>query len=156
MNKYNRKVFDTRHAIDRFIERYQNKVDRKTIDRIIDDSINKIIEAFKDEPTTYASWSKSTGVCVIIDWRKDIKNKRDVNNHAVIVTFLPIKQKFTDVHLKNESDVRIIVESLLQSTVKLTESYSNYIQEVTIGDLHLFFENGILFDSGISFCFGVK
>jgi phosphoglycolate phosphatase-like HAD superfamily hydrolase len=150
-----RKIIDTHHAVDRFISRYQDTFSKEQVNNIIKNAIEKIIMDYRDESTTYAVWSKSTGVSVIIDWRRDLHNPKDKQNHAIIITLPPIKKKFNDLYSKGQ-DVRLIVEKTLQSMFKLTESNSNYYEMVSIGTLNMFFENGKMFDSGIAYCFAVK
>jgi hypothetical protein len=146
-----RKIIDTHHAIDQYVKRYKDQFSKEIVNKMITNAINKIITEYDDEATIYAIWSKSTGICAIIDWRKDIHNKKDTQNHAVIITLPPIKKNFKDLHTTHPNDVKMIVESLLQKCIKLQEGYYNYIQEVKIGALKLFFEKGKLFDSGIAY-----
>jgi phosphoglycolate phosphatase-like HAD superfamily hydrolase len=150
-----KKIIDTHHVVDRFISRYQDTFSKEQVNRIIKNAIEKIIIDYKDESTTYAVWSKSTGISVIIDWRRDLHNPKDTQNHAIIITLPPIKKKFNDLYSKGK-DVRLIVEKTLQSMFKLTESNSNYYEMVSIGSLNMFFEDGKMFDSGIAYCFAVK
>jgi hypothetical protein len=146
-----RKIIDTHHAIDQYVNKYEHLFSKDRVNKVIKDAIKKILSEYNDESTTYAVWSKSTGICAIIDWRQDSKDRYDQQNHAIIITLPPPKKSAKALKTINPKDVKIIVESLLQTSIKFKESYYNYIQEVKIGNLSLFFEDGKLFDSGIAY-----
>ena len=154
MNKYNRKIIDTRHFIDRAIEQYQG-VSLERIQKVINDGINSIVENYQDESTTYGIWSRSTGICVIIDWRKEGNNKRDGKNHAIIITLPPPKKEFTNFHTTGKNDVRIIVEKVLDKMIPFYIKKGK-IREVKLNNHSIFFEKGKMFDSGIAYCIEVK
>lgn len=160
-NLSGRKIIDTKHAIDRFVDRYNNRYSLNRIHRVIYDAMNTIIDKYHDESTTYGVWSKSTGICVIIDWRRDTMNKRDNLNHAVIVTLPPVKDEFRNFHTTNPKDIRFVVENLLHDLVvekiSLKESFKpNKLKEVKINNHSIFLHEGKMFDSGISFCIEVE
>jgi len=154
-----RKIIDTKHAIERYVQRYSGSFDKQRVNKVIEDAMKKIITTYNDEATTYGIYSLSTGICAIIDWRKDNQNRYDSKNHAVVVTLPPVKKDVKDF-LTGKDDVRIIVESALLETVPKSvfkESLtSEYIEMYEIEGLQTFFEKGIMFDSGIAFCIEVE
>lgn len=160
-NLTGRKIIDTKHAIDRFIDRYDYRYNIERIKKVIYDAMSTIIDKYHDEATTYGIWSKSTGICVIIDWRRDTMNRRDNLNHAVIVTLPPIKDEFRNFHTTSPKDIRFIVERSLYEFVvdkiNLRESFKpNNLQGVKFGRHSVFLHEGKMFDSGISFCIEVE
>ena len=159
----NRKIIDTKHAIDRFTQRYNNLFNKERVEKVIYDAMKIIINKYNDEATTYGIWSKSTGICVIIDWRKDTKNRADKNNHAIIITLPPIKKEFKNFHTINSNDIRIIVEKALESAIikKLltedTEDYEpNKIKVVKVNRHLVYLHEGTMYDSGIAYCIQVR
>lgn len=155
-----RKIIDTKHAIDRFLDRYDNRYSFERVRKVVYDAMSTIIDKYHDESTTYGVWSKSTGICVIIDWRRDTMNRRDNLNHAVIITLPPIKDEFRNFHTTSPKDIRFIVERCLYDSIpnkKLKESFKpNNLQEVKFGGHSVFLHEGKMFDSGISFCIKVE
>ncbi len=155
-----RKIIDTKHAIDRFLDRYDNRYSFERVRKVVYDAMSTIIDKYHDESTTYGVWSKSTGICVIIDWRKDTMNRRDNLNHAVIITLPPIKDEFRNFHTTSPKDIRFIVERSLYDSIpnkKLKESFKpNNLQEVKFDNHSVFLHEGKMFDSGISFCIKVE
>jgi len=156
-----RSIIDTKHAIDRFRDRYNNRYSIGRIRKVVYDAMSTIINKYHDEATTYGVWSKSTGICVIIDWRRDTMNSYDNLNHAVIVTLPPVKGEFKNFHTVNPKDVRFIVERCLYEEVvekiSLKESFKhNNLKEVKINNHSVFLHEGKMFDSGISFCIEVE
>lgn len=153
-----RKIIDTKHSIDRFIERH-SEFSKKRVNKVILDAMDQIITKYKDESTTYGIWSKSTGICVIVDWRKDTKNKEDKNNHAIIITLPPIKKDFKDFHTTNKKDIRLIVESylntMIQKRVLKEDKDINKLKRIYINGLSVFLHEGFMYDSGIAFCLQV-
>jgi len=127
VNKYNRRIIDTKHSIDKFIDQY-SQYSHNDVNTMIHNAINKIVEVYNDESTVYGVWSKSTGICVIIDWEgEDYKNNNKLN-HAIIVTLPPIKNSFNSFHTINKEDVKIIVERSIYSIIDkqyLLESNNN-------------------------------
>ena len=116
-NLTGRKIIDTKHAIDRFRDRYNNRYSIGRIRKVVYDAMSTIIDKYHDEATTYGVWSKSTGICVIIDWRRDSMNRRDNLNHAVIVTLPPVKDEFKNFHTTSPKDIRFIVERSLYDSI---------------------------------------
>lgn len=155
----NRKIIDTKHSIDRFIQRYEN-FDRSRIEKVIYDAMKVIINKYNDEATTYGIWSKSTGICVIIDWRRDSKNRSDKLNHAIIITLPPIKKEFRNFHTTDPNDVRIVVEkTLIDALIKkvLKEDYEpNKLKEIKVNKHSVYLHEGKMYDSGIAYCIQVK
>jgi hypothetical protein len=68
----------------------------------------------------------------------------------------PIKKSIRDLKTTKPQDVKIIVESMLRNSIKFKEGFFNYLQEVKIGNLSLWFEDGKLYDSGISYFIDVE
>lgn len=151
-----RKIIDTHHSIDQFHTRYEDRFSKERIKKVVNDGMYKIINQYNDVSTTYAIWSKSTGIAVIIDWRPDNKTPKDTTNHAIIITLPPIKKSIRDFKTTKPQDVKIIVESMLRNSIRFKEGFFNYLQEVKIGNLSLWFEDGKLYDSGISYFIDVE
>lgn len=158
----NRKIIDTSHSIERLIDKTRFVgLDKNQVIKVINNGIEKIINNYKDESTTYGLWSKSTGICVILEWRRDNQNNRDKNNHAVIVTLPPIKKNFKDFHTK-PGDVRMIVEKYLHSQImKMVQKEigysSNEIQIVKLNEnINVTYHEGKLWDSNIAYCIEVE
>ena len=111
----NHDIMLSSHALDRFKdrERFNSLANSSkfidTLLNVIEDGIDVIINKYKNKEATYGIHSKSTGIGCIIDWRKDTKYRTDKDNHAFVVTLLPIK-KF---HSFNNRELPIIVEGLL-------------------------------------------
>lgn len=152
-NKYNRKIIDTNHAIDRFIERYDYDFARYEVDDVIHNAINKIVEDYNDRTGIYAVWSKSTHITVIINWRPDYKVVSKVN-HAIIVTLPPLKRNFADLRTTEPDDIKMMVERFIEKTItshnpKLKESSHKFIQKDTSFGFEIFLENGEIYDYGI-------
>lgn len=148
----NRKIIDTKHAIDRYADRYRNIISREDVNEVIYNGMDKIIDNYDDTSAVYALYSKSTGICAVIDWRKDYKS-RDNLNHAIVVTLPPPKRSFSDFHTTSPKDIKIMVENHIDSLVKtkkLKESF-NYIQKQSINGLDVFMEDGVVYDYGIDF-----
>jgi len=152
------KIFDTNHSVDRFLDniRFPEIKDdfEDNLHYIIYDAINVIKTKHKNQSGNYGIHSKSRGIGVIIDYRPYNKNIRDKENHAFIVTILPIR-KF---HKFKDSDIAIIVEKLMSEWFKteyknrkLTESYKGknkayYIQE---NNFYVTFFDGCYYDCNI-------
>ena len=151
-----RKIIDTHHSIERYAKRYSKIISKERVQKAIYDAMDIIFSQYKDTTGTYAIYSMSTGICAIIDWRRDNQNFRDKNNHAIVVTLPPLKRSHKDFKTTSPKDIKLIVESILQKTVRLKEDCSNYIQEVKIGSIRMFFEDGKLYDSGIEYFIGVE
>ena len=164
-----RMIIDTNHSIDRFIDKTRFKDASKEefknqINKVITNGMKKIIDTYNDRMATYGIWSRSTGICVIIDWRKDNRNLKDKHNHAVIVTLPPIKDNFNDFHTK-QGDTRIIVEKylhnyimkLLQTEGKNLDRSKNALLTFRLSEeMMVTYYEGILWDSGIRECIEVE
>jgi len=94
-----RKIIDTKHKIDRFVERYDrfnnNEGIHKSINNIIGTAMDYIINKYNDQSNTrYVIHSKCNGYGLVIAWEhfKDPKFD-DGQNHAIIITILPIAPK---------------------------------------------------------------
>lgn len=109
-----RRMIDTSHSIDRFLDQ-QRFGDRSgkdefkdKIEWVLNNAIDKIIKEYQDKSHTYGIHSKSTGIGISIDWRKDYRNDNG-KNHAIIISVLPIKKH----HYFKPEDVVLIVEAQL-------------------------------------------
>jgi len=157
-----RKIIDTYHSIDRLVDktRFVN-LEKDQVITVINNGIKKIIDNYKDESTTYGIWSKSTGICIILERRKDNQNNKDKNNHAIIITLPPIKKNFKDFHTKSV-DTRIIVESYLHSYImKIAQKEigcsANEIITIKLNEnVNVTYHEGELWDSGIAYCIEVE
>jgi len=152
-NKYRRKIIDTNHAIDRFVQRYKFEFARYEVDDVIYKAMNKIVEEYNDKRGIYVVWSKSTHITVVINWRPYYKSVSQVN-HAIIVTLPPIKRSFSDLRTTEPDDIKIMVESFIKKTIishnpKLKESSHKYIQKDNSLGFDIFMENGEIYDYGI-------
>lgn len=126
-NYRGRSIVDTSHSIDRGYE--QRGVDksiypeyfyfRREVIRVIKDGMNEILDNYDDYSSVYLIHSKSTGIGVTVNWRTHRDEKYDDgDNHAIIVSILPIKDKH---YTKYPDDILLIVESSL-SRGRLKES----------------------------------
>jgi hypothetical protein len=95
--KFQRKIIDTSHAVQRFVDGRHNEDEvpdkvqavldspkkfKSLVDKVIHNGGIEIMKKHKDASGNYGITSKSTNVNVVIDWRKDNKNKNDLRNHA--------------------------------------------------------------------------
>lgn len=105
-----RKIIDTKHFIERFLERYPN-FPREKVNKVIFDGMDKIYEDYNDETGIYIIHSKSTKIGVVVNWRREGDPRRDDgNNHAVILTIpRPANSHWA---MNPEEEVVIIVEKL--------------------------------------------
>ncbi len=102
-----RMIIDTKHSIDRYSDRYNNILNKDTVNQVIQNVIKEILSDYNDTEGQYGFHSKSTGIGGIITWRRQGDPKLDDgNNHAVITTLFPIK-KF---HTFRNVDAELIVE----------------------------------------------
>lgn len=152
-----RKIIDTKHSIDRYLDRYPI-LSKNSIITVVTKAIDKILDIYNDEETTYGVWSRSTGICVIIDWRKEGYNS-DGMNHAILVSLPPKKNSFNDFHTVKPNDVKIMVEKRIQENIsskKLKESInSDFLVEINLGANKVFIEDGSIYDYGIGIYFDV-
>jgi len=108
-----RYVIDTTHAIERFSERYLKEgITVAKVARVIRDGIGQILTKYRDKEGIYIIHSNSTRIGVVIAWRMqgDPRLNIDKQNHAIIVTFLPLKPEHK---AKGLQDTIITVEQLL-------------------------------------------
>ena len=148
-----RKIIDTKHSIDRFLDK--NRFDdagatdfRKKLNRVITDASKKIITKLNDEEGVYGIHSKSTGIGVVIDWRPD-KYGSDRTNHAVIITLLPLKPKH---HYKNVSD-EVIVERRLNEMLGRKRDGKDSARIIHKGAFKIVLWEGKYYDSNATWIF---
>lgn len=115
-NYRTRSIIDTAHSIERGYD--QRGVDpdiypeffhfKKEVIRVVKDGIDKILDEYNDYSSVYLIHSKSTGIGVTVNWRTQRDSKYDDgNNHAIIVSILPIKDKH---YTKYPDDILLMVE----------------------------------------------
>lgn len=107
-------IIDTKHSIDRFIDRgrFPDRAGEEKFKNnvlwVIENAIEKILTTYGDREGSYVVHSESTGIGVVLRWREEGDPRyRDGNNHAVIVTILPIKKVHT---ASDPRDTLLIVE----------------------------------------------
>jgi hypothetical protein len=147
-----RKIIDTNHAIDRYLQRYKGEFSREEVNDVIYRAMDKIINDYSDISVVYVVWSRSTNITLVLDWREDYNDKDGVN-HAIIITLPPLKKEFADLKTTNRDDVKLMVERHISARVSdhtLKESHS-YIQKDNIEGVTMFVEDGKVFDYGIDF-----
>ena len=111
-----RRIIDTYHAIDRFLNKHEQRfsnMSKDTFTKVIRDAIKVITTKYKDVSGSYGIHSKSKKIGLIVDWRKDRLNDNG-ENHAIIVTLLPIKPE----HDFDKEDTVIIVEQFLKLVIE--------------------------------------
>jgi len=101
-----RKIIDTKHSLERYLQRYSDIFSKEQIDTLIHNVEKIIISNYKDIEGQYGWHSKSTGAGGIITWRKDYHNPSDKRNHSIITSLFPIK-KF---HIFKDVNATIIIE----------------------------------------------
>ena len=122
-----RKIISTAHSLDRAKDDDRfGKVIAKDfgtfdkfkakVDMVIRRAIKKIMRNHKDERGQYGVHSKSTGIGVILDWRPDA-SVSDNNNHAVIVTLLPVRNS----HSYKPGTTEVVVENQTFELVNFIE-----------------------------------
>jgi hypothetical protein len=163
---HGRYIIDTKHSLERKDQQRgytsSESFEVKVVD-VINKGIEKILTEYHDESTTYGIWSKSTGVCAIIEWRMDYKKTKDKTNQAIIITIPPIKKNASDFHIHSK-DIRIIVENALHRMVmkKLQEEHrdidrrANALDFIKFDDHTVTYHEGKMWDSGIAFCIEVE
>lgn len=148
-----RKIIDTRHSIERFMDKNRfsdsgKATFRDTIDKVIRDGMEKIISTHNDESGVYGIHSKSTGIGLVIDWRPDTKGKGKTN-HAIIVTILPIKNSH---HYKDVS-AEVIVEKQLKESVGKRDRKKNTCEIVKEGDFWIVLFEGKYYDNNATWVY---
>ena len=148
-----RKIIDTKHSIDRFLDKnrfsdagatdFKNK-----LNRVISDASKKIITQLGDTSGVYGIHSKSTGIGVIIDWRPD-RNGSDKTNHAIIITILPLKPKH---HYKDVS-AEVIVEKRLTEMLGKKSDKKNTARIVKKGAFKVVLWEGKYYDDNATWIF---
>ena len=162
-----RHIIDTKHSIDRFVDRgrFADRAGKQgfkeKIHWVIENAIDKILDKHGDEEGVYVVHSNSTGIGVVITWREEGDPRlRDGNNHAIIVTVLPVKSRHT---ASNPGDTMLIVEvrdqieeylkenGLFEKNTLLKEAVNEkdgVYSSVTIDGLgfDLLYHDGVLYD----------
>jgi hypothetical protein len=131
----NRKIISTTHGIERLGD--PNRFDQASKDAftrqllvVIKDAMDLILDEYNDTPGTYVVHSKSTGIGVVLIWKRDTMTRRDKRYHALIKTVLPIRP----AHFKSKNtDVMIMTEILDQVNyyLQLTEKKFRSLKENT-------------------------
>jgi hypothetical protein len=155
-----RYVIDTSHAIERFSERYVKEgITVSKVAKVIQDGMREILVKHKDREGMYLIHSNSTQIGVVIAWRSqgDPRLNIDNQNHAIVVTFLPLKPKHT---AKGARDTIVTVEQLLTNLVwdvviergMLTENFRTGFQIVYITeDIVIGLQDGEYYSSNVEF-----
>lgn len=148
-----RKIIDTKHSIDRFMDKNRfddaGKTDfRNKLNRVITDASKKIITKLNDKEGVYGIHSKSTGIGVIIHWRPD-KYGSDKTNHAVIITLLPLKPK----HHYKDLTAEVIVEKRLTEMVGRKKDGKDTARLVSKGAFKIVLWEGKYYDSNATWIF---
>jgi len=153
-----RKIINTDHAVDRLYDDLRFGKDIKTkfgdignfkkaVEKVVRSAMDIIVQRRKDKMGKYAVHSKGTGIGAIIDWGPYSNDNR--NNHARIVTLLPIKQ----VHRFQPGDVKLTVEQqlkmLLPESVEISSESDTY-DRYDLNESHsLHFWEGDIYDNEI-------
>jgi hypothetical protein len=155
-----RYVIDTTHAIERFSERYLKEgITVAKVEKVIQDGINQILTKHRDREGIYIIHSNSTQIGVVIAWRKqgDPRLNIDDQNHAIVVTLLPLKPEHK---AKGLQDTIVTVEQLLTDLAwgvviernMLTESFRTGLQIVYITeDIIIRLQDGKYHSSNVEF-----
>ena len=117
-NRRSYNVYDTKHSIERAAER---TADREELKFIVDKGIewlakqDKLKKFDKDKATQFLFFSKSMNRGIVVDYRKDPKNRGALNKHIYIITVLPTGSQFAKsgthkVVTESESFECIVVE----------------------------------------------
>jgi hypothetical protein len=148
-----RKIIDTKHSIERFIDK--NRFDqtkknefKKSLDKVIKDAMNKIITKHNDKSGVYGIHSKSTGIGVVIDWRLD-RQSSDKLNHAIIITILPIKK----IHNFRDLEAEVIVEKILKESIPKFKESSLEARVIHKGKFKVVLWEGIYYDNNATWIF---
>jgi hypothetical protein len=103
-----REIIDTKHAIERYVERYSSIYTKEQVKAVIRKVMDVILTKYKDKECEYAWHSKSTMMGGIIIWTRYGDARKDTGkNNAVIKTLFPPKA----IHHANNVCAQIIVES---------------------------------------------
>jgi len=150
-----RKIIDTKHSIERYIQRYVGQISKTTVEEVFKKVIDEIFDRYKDKIGEYGFHSKSTGIGGVCIWRREGDPRFDDGNyHFIIKSLFPIK-KF---HTYNNVDPKIIVEKHVIEWAKekgftgkrvegLCENFSNIdYEDYHEYDFSVFFYEGKLHD----------
>lgn len=111
INQIKHFIIDTKHSVERFLQRVPPNIKKDTILGVIKKAMLKIVQMGDISNTSYLVHSQSTNIGVILFWRPESdpyisKDRRSVNN-AVIVTILPLKKQ----HISSDpKDTILMVE----------------------------------------------
>ena len=124
-----RMIVLTDHAVDRFNDnkRFSDKALQKEGYRTREDfimtvydkiklAIEEILTKYNDQSSTYVVHSKSTGIGVVVEWRRDRFDKLDINNNAYIHSVLEIKKPAH--YTTNPKDIYMVVEKQIVEWAK--------------------------------------
>lgn len=142
-----RKIIDTPHSIERFLER-NTSFSKDGVERVIYDAQYLIINQYQDKIGTYGVHSKLSGMGLIIDWREDFKIN-DNKNHSIVITFLPVKK----VHYFNKEDIGLMVEyfnKISREGCSLKENTVDYIYRNTERGIYIIAWEGGYYDDTLS------
>ena len=127
---YNRKLIDTNHSIDRFSDK--NRFDKRQKDllnsdiiKVANNMLKQLLTKYKDVSGVYGVHSKSTGIGMVVDFRKDYLSNDNLN-HLIIITLLPIKS----FHHFKDTDGNLIVEKIESDLM-----FDLYKESLTIKEL---------------------
>lgn len=143
-----RKVYLTRHGEDRFSDR--DRFEKLALDKqfmmnvlnVTKRAMIKIVNEYQEKVGEYGVHSNSTGIGLVLAWRKDDFDKLDTKNNAYIVSILPIKP----VHYFKDVVAELMVEKFLKSVLiesKKKKGYKDYKIEEKEGYIDHYFEDGI-------------
>jgi hypothetical protein len=94
-------IVDTYHMIDRYAERFNrfNNLEgiKKSVNNIINTAVDCILKQYGDRKNRYMVHCQSNGMGVVLLWGKSTKY-RDGQNHAILVTILPLKARHNPRH----------------------------------------------------------
>lgn len=136
-----RDIVDTNHSIERLFDgrgvdsyTYPTVADfKKEVVSVIQSAIDKILSVYSDYSEEYLIHSRSTGIGVVIDWRPHKDQKYDDgNNHAIIISVLPVKNKH---FAKNPSDVLLMVEESIPKSRLQEAAQENTMDRYVLEDL---------------------
>ena len=122
--KDNRYVLYTTHSIERMMDKMrftdeQKKFFKDNYKKVLISAVTQIINKHGDKEAYYGIHSESTGLGMIIYWKKDsfgeVPDEAMEYKHALIVTILPIKK----YHNFKPNDIVLMVEGLIRETLIL-------------------------------------
>jgi len=135
-----REIIDTKHAIERYAERYSSVYTKEKIDSVIQKVIEVIINKYKDKSGEYGFHSKSTLIGGVLDWVRYGDAKKDTGkNNAVIITLFPPKK----IHTFKKVNAEILVEQIMYS-LREQKGYNWRLREdkrYGLGEIYYFDES---------------